>query len=234
MSKKPPINPRKIIVFTGAGVSAESGLKTFRDSDGLWENYPVELVASPRGWEADPELVLEFYNQRRAQAFEAKPNAAHIAIAGLEKKFDVIVVTQNIDDLHERAGSSKVIHLHGELSKARSSIDQDILYDIGNKSITIGQKCELKSQLRPHVVWFGESPMNLETARDHFKDAAYVLVVGTSLTVEPAASLIKKARHRAQKVIVTIDINKVPYGYKILRGRATNIVPSICKEWLHS
>ncbi len=230
MSKK-PINPNKIVIFSGAGISAESGLKTFRDSDGLWENYPVDLVASRSGWENDPALVLEFYNQRRKDAALAQPNAAHLAIAKLEEKFEVVIITQNVDDLHERAGSSQVIHLHGELTKARSSIDETLLYDIGDKPVNLGQKCELNSQLRPHIVWFGEMPLYMEEAKSHFKDAAYVLAVGSSLVVEPAASLLKKARFHAGKVIVTLDIDKVPYGYKLLKGKATRLVPAICNDW---
>ena len=231
MSNKPPINPNKVVVFTGAGISAESGLKTFRDSDGLWENYPVELVASPSGWEQDPELVLEFYNQRRQQNAEALPNQAHLAIADLEKHFDVVVITQNIDNLHERGGSSQVIHLHGELNKARSSIDDELVYDIGAKPIHLGQKCELKSQLRPHIVWFGEMPFHIDAAKKHLREAAFVLVVGSSLVVEPAAGLLKKARYHAKKVIVTLDIDKIPFGYQMLRGKASSLVPGVCEEW---
>ena len=232
MSNKPPINPNKIVIFTGAGISAESGLKTFRDSDGLWENYPVDLVASKSGWAQDPELVLDFYNQRRDQAAKATPNPAHIAIAELEKQFEVVIITQNIDDLHERAGSSNVIHLHGELSKARSTQDESLVYNIGAEPIKLGDLCELNSQLRPHIVWFGEMPFRIDEARRHFKDAAYVLVVGTSLAVEPAASLLKKARHRATKVIVTLDVNKIPYGYQLILGKASSLVPSVCNEWI--
>lgn len=234
MSSKPSINPNKVLVFTGAGISAESGLKTFRDSDGLWENYPVELVASLNGWDQDPGLVLDFYNQRRQQSANAEPNLAHIAIADLEKRFEVIVITQNIDDLHERAGSSHVIHLHGELGKAQSSIEPSLTYDIRDRPIRLGEKCELKSQLRPHIVWFGEHPLRLDEARQHFMDAAYVLVVGSSLVVEPAAGLLKKARYKAKKIIVTLDIDKIPYGYKLFRGKASNLVPSICNDWKKS
>ncbi|WP_086934651.1 Sir2 family NAD-dependent protein deacetylase [Agarilytica rhodophyticola] len=231
MSNKPPINPNKVVVFSGAGISAESGLNTFRDANGLWENYPVELVATSKGWQQDPGLVLDFYNKLRQQSNHAQPNQAHYAIADLEKTFDVVVITQNIDDLHERAGSSVVIHLHGELNKARSSLDNDLIYNIEEKPIHLGQKCELNSQLRPHVVWFGETPLHMEKARKHFLDAAYVLVVGTSLVVEPAAGLLKKARYKAQKIIVTLDIDKIPYGYKLLRGRASSLVPAVCEQW---
>lgn len=178
-----------------------------------------------------PSLVLEFYNQRRLQAYAAEPNSAHLAIAELETHFEVVVITQNIDNLHECAGSSHVIHLHGEISKAQSSIDPDIVYDIGSKPISLGDQCELKGQLRPHIVWFGEMPLRMDEARAHFKDAAYVLVVGSSLVVEPAASLLKKSRFQAKKIIVTMDIDKIPRGFQLLRGKASNLVPSVCKEW---
>lgn len=231
MSNKTPIKLNKIVIFSGAGISAESGLKTFRDSDGLWENYPVEQVASLRGWKQDPELVLEFYNKRRQQSALAQPNQAHMAIAELEKDFEVVVITQNVDDLHERAGSSHVIHLHGELKKARSSVDEECIYNIGNQPIRLGQTCEFRSQLRPHIVWFGETPLYMDESRKHFAEAAYVLVVGSSLVVNPAAKLLKKARYRAKKIIVTLDIDEIPFGYKLLRGKATDLVPQVCSQW---
>ncbi|PUA28657.1 MAG: NAD-dependent deacylase [Cellvibrio sp. 79] len=229
---KAPINPQKIVVFSGAGISAESGLKTFRDSNGLWENYPVEVVASINGWRNNPELVLDFYNQRRLDAANATPNKAHLAIAELEKKFDVVVITQNVDDLHERAGSSNVIHLHGNLTQARSSIDPGLIYDIGSAAIHIGQTCGLKSQLRPNIVFFGEIPYFLNEAKNHIIEAACVLAVGSSLVVEPAASLLKKARFHAAKTLVTLDVDKVPFGFKLQRGKATELVPYFCQRWL--
>ena len=155
---------KHIVVLTGAGISAESGLKTFRDSDGLWENYRIEDVATPQAWEKDRNLVLQFYNERRKQINSAKPNAAHLALVELESKFDVSVVTQNIDDLHERAGSRHVLHLHGEILKSRSTIDPKLIYTIEGDSILEGDKCELGSQLRPHIVWFGEMVPALEGA----------------------------------------------------------------------
>ena len=230
---KPEINNKKIVVFTGAGISAESGIKTFRDHGGLWENYPIELVASIEGWRHDPALVLEFYNMRRKDAASAQPNAAHFAIAKLEEKFEVVVVTQNVDSLHEKAGSTNVIHLHGELSKARSSVDENLIHEIGDNDINMGDTCELGGQLRPHIVWFGEIPLNMDVARTHFKDASYVLAVGSSLVVEPAASLLKQARYQAEKVLVSLDVERVPYGYKYLRGKATSLVPYICNDWLN-
>lgn len=182
---------KKITVLTGAGISAESGLSTFRDSGGLWEGHNVMDVASPEGWRRDKELVLEFYNQRRRQLENAKPNYAHTALVELEKKYDVTVITQNVDDLHERAGSSHVIHLHGELNKARSSADPALIYDLKGKDIKSGDKCEKGSQLRPHVVWFGEAVPKMDEAIVHCMKCDIFLIVGTSLVVYPAASLIE-------------------------------------------
>lgn len=229
---KAPINPQKIVVFTGAGISAESGLKTFRDSNGLWENYPVEVVASANGWRNNPELVLDFYNQRRLDAANAEPNKAHLAIAELEKKFDVVVITQNVDDLHERAGSSNVIHLHGKLNQARSTKDYNLIYDIGSAPIQMGQTCALKSQLRPNIVFFGEMPHFLDEAKHHILEAACVLAVGSSLVVEPAASLLKKARFHASKILITLEVDKIPFGFKLQRGKAAELVPYFCNRWL--
>ncbi len=169
---------------------------------------------------------------RRKDAASAQPNAAHYAIAKLEEKFEVVVITQNVDRLHEKAGSSKVIHLHGELSKARSSLSEDLIIEIGDGDINVGDTCELGGQLRPHIVWFGEIPLNMDLARMHFKDASYVLAVGSSLVVEPAASLLKQARYQAEKVLVSLDVERVPYGYNFLRGKASGLVPVICNEWL--
>ena len=185
---------KKIVVLTGAGISAESGLSTFRDSDGLWEGHNVMDVASPEGWRNNKELVLDFYNQRRRQLKKAKPNEAHIALTELEKKFDVTVVTQNVDDLHERAGSSKIIHLHGELNKARSTVDENIIYDLEGSDITVNCRCEKGSQLRPHVVWFGEMVPMMEEAIKVTLTADILIVIGTSLVVYPAASLLEFAK----------------------------------------
>lgn len=231
---KPAINPKKIVVFTGAGISAESGLSTFRDTNGLWENYPVEIVASLNGWNKYPEMVLEFYNQRRLDAAKAEPNKAHLAIAELEQKFDVVVITQNVDDLHEKAGSSKVLHLHGQLNQARSSLDSNFVYNIGASEIRLGQYCTLGSQLRPNIVFFGEIPFHLDEAKQHLSEAACVLVVGSSLVVEPAASLLKRARFSACKILVTMSVDRVPFGFKLQRGKATELVPHYCNKWLAS
>lgn len=184
MSKK-----KKIVILTGAGVSAESGIKTFRDADGLWEGHDVMEVASPQGWRKNRELVLNFYNERRQQLFEVKPNAAHEALVELEKKYEVCVITQNVDDLHERAGSKRVVHLHGELRKARSTVDDSLIYD-WEKDINIGDKCEKGAQLRPHIVWFGEAVPMLEQAAMITSIADILIIIGTSMQVYPAASLI--------------------------------------------
>jgi len=180
-----------LVVFSGAGISAESGLKTFRDSDGLWEQYNITDVATPEAWEKDRELVLEFYNERRVQVIKAEPNDAHHTLKELEDHFDVHIITQNIDDLHERAGSSKVLHLHGEIIKARSSVDSSLLYDIENGSIELGDKCEKGSQLRPHVVWFGEAVPEMENAASIVANADLLMVIGSSLNVYPAAGLVQ-------------------------------------------
>jgi len=178
-----------IIVLSGAGISAESGLKTFRDAGGLWENHSIEEMATPEAFAANPERVLNFYNERRRQLASARPNAAHRALADLESDYRVSIVTQNVDDLHERAGSNSVLHLHGELTKARSSIDPELRYDIGYKPIEPGQACELGSQLRPDIVWFGEMVPLIDEAMALMPRADYLLIVGTSLQVHPAAGL---------------------------------------------
>lgn len=180
---------KKIVVLTGAGISAESGIKTFRDSDGLWENHRIEDVATPEGWAANPELVLQFYNQRRAQLFDVQPNEGHKVLAALEKNFDVHIVTQNVDDLHERAGSTRVLHLHGELRKSRSERHADLVYPCEG-DIKRGDKCERGFQLRPHIVWFGEAVPMLEPAAALAAEADIFIIVGTSLQVYPAASLM--------------------------------------------
>ncbi|SDL67087.1 NAD-dependent deacetylase [Salinimicrobium catena] len=180
---------KKIVVLTGAGVSAESGIKTFRDADGLWEGHDVMQVASPIGWEKDQELVLDFYNKRRRQLRQVEPNAAHLALKDLEEKFDVHIITQNIDDLHERAGSQNVIHLHGELKKARSTFDENLVMD-WEGDIKLGDFCEHNYQLRPHVVWFGEAVPMMEKAIEITAEAEILIIIGTSMQVYPAAGLV--------------------------------------------
>jgi len=179
---------KKIVILTGAGISAESGIKTFRDADGLWEGHDVMTVASPEGWRADRELVLDFYNQRRAQLKEVEPNAGHLALKELEAKFNTVIVTQNVDNLHERAGSSNIIHLHGELTKSRSTLDERLVFDC-TEDIKLGDKCPKGSQLRPHIVWFGEQVPMLEKAVAEIINADIIMIIGTSMQVYPAASL---------------------------------------------
>jgi len=185
-----------IVVLTGAGISAESGLKTFRDSNGLWEGHDVTEVATPEGFAKNPELVLDFYNKRRNQLLEVTPNAAHLALAALEKQHDVTIITQNVDDLHERAGSSQVIHLHGELLKARSTFDENLIMD-WHQDLNVGDYCKNKHQLRPHIVWFGEAVPMMDVAIETVVKADAVLIVGTSMQVYPAAGLIEYAHSNA-------------------------------------
>ena len=213
---------KKIVALTGAGISAESGITTFRDSDGLWEQHYIMDVASIEGWHKNPQLMLQFYNDRRKQLGEVKPNAAHLILAELEKDFDVTVVTQNVDNLHERAGSSKIIHLHGELTKARSSVNPNIIVDIGFRPIEWGEKAPDGSQLRPHIVWFGEAVPMISTAADAVAKADILLVIGTSLNVYPAAGLVGYAARNAS--IYLIDPNEVSYSGRnvtIIREKAT-------------
>jgi NAD-dependent deacetylase len=181
---------KKIVVLTGAGISAESGIRTFRDSDGLWEEHRIEDVATFEAWQRNPGLVLDFYNQRRKQLYEVKPNQGHIALVDLEKKFDVRIITQNVDDLHEQAGSRNVLHLHGELKKVRSTVDDDLIYELEGWELKKGDLCEKGSQLRPHIVWFGEAVPMIEKAMELSAQADIFIVIGTSLNVYPAAGLV--------------------------------------------
>jgi len=225
---------KKIVVFTGAGISAESGLKTFRDSGGLWEEYKVEDVATPEAWEKDPELVLTFYNQRLKQILNAKPNAAHYAIVELEKKFDVQVITQNIDDLHKRAGSKNVLHLHGEIIKSRSSIDPGLVYTIKNGAIRLGEKCEKGSQLRPNIVWFGEFVPQIEVANKIASAADIFIIVGTSLNVYPAAGLVDFVPASIPKYLIDPHAVTKDYIQNIIikREKAGTGVPELVKNLL--
>lgn len=216
---------RKITVLTGAGVSAESGISTFRDSDGLWENHNVEDVASIEGWYRNPSLVLDFYNARRRQLKDVRPNPAHYAIASLEDEYEVTVVTQNVDNLHERAGSTKVIHLHGELTKVRpencccdrDGYSEETVFDIGAEDIHLGDLAPNGAQLRPHIVWFGEAVPKIDSAIDAVETADILLIVGTSLQVYPAAGLYRYARMSVP--IYIIDPKDVP----VRDGRITHI-----------
>jgi NAD-dependent deacetylase len=193
---------KKVVVLSGAGISAESGIKTFRDSDGLWEGHDVMEVASPQGWRANPELVQDFYNQRRKQALTAQVNDGHLALAKLEKDYDVSIITQNVDNLHERAGSTKVYHLHGELSKVRSSVDESLIFELEGWELKMGALCPKGSQLRPHIVWFGEMVPMMDVAMALAQQADIFIVVGTSLAVYPAAGLIDYVPTSARKYIV--------------------------------
>ena len=228
------MSKKKIVVFTGAGVSEESGLKTFRDSGGMWEEYKVMDVATPEAWSKDPVLVLDFYNKRRKQVLDAKPNAAHLALAELEKKYDVQIITQNIDNLHERAGSKKVLHLHGEIVKSRSSADPALIYPIKGWKIEMGQKCEQGSQLRPHIVWFGEMVPNMEIAHDIATDAEIMIIIGTSLFVYPAAGLIDYAPHEIPKYLVDPNETKASgiQNLTFIKEKAGVGVPLLVKDLL--
>ncbi|NVZ72381.1 SIR2 family NAD-dependent protein deacylase [Pseudomonas costantinii] len=223
---------QKIVIFTGSGISAESGLDTFNDETGLWMNHRIEDVATPEAWHKHPADVLAFYNELRQKACAAQPNAAHRAIAELESRFDVMVITQNVDDLHERAGSTCVLHLHGQITLAQSTVDERLMYKVNDKPILVGDVCEKGSQLRPHVVWYGENVPNIEKAQQHFKNAEKVLVVGTSLTTQPAAGLVAKARHSAEKVLIGLAVSRKPYGYEFMRGKASSLVPYVVGCWL--
>jgi NAD-dependent deacetylase len=225
----------KLVVLTGAGMSAESGVKTFRDAGGLWEGHDVMEVASPQGFASNPSLVLDFYNQRRKQLFKVKPNSAHIAIAELESTYDVTVITQNIDDLHERAGSSKILHLHGELLKARSTKNEHLVFS-WEKDIMLGDLADDGSQMRPHIVWFGESVPMLEPAIQITEKADILLIIGTSMQVYPAASLV----HYIKAGIPIYFIDPEPmvserdfYNLTIIPEKATSGVDILINQYLN-
>lgn len=219
---------KKIVVLTGAGISAESGIKTFRDSDGLWENHRVEDVATPEAWRKNPGLVLQFYNQRRAQLLNVQPNEGHLELARLEKEYDVEIVTQNVDDLHERAGSKKVLHLHGELRKVRSTGDERLVYQ-WDHDLNMGDQCAKGFQLRPHIVWFGESVPMLEKAAAIAQTADIFLIVGTSLQVYPAAGLMRYAPEHIPffyvdpKPQITWDLEAIPNLQVIAEPASTGV-----------
>ena len=223
---------KRIVILSGAGISAESGLKTFRDSDGLWENHNVYDVATPEAFERDPELVLNFYNERRHQVLEAKPNKAHLALVELESQFDVTIITQNIDDLHERAGSSHVLHLHGEIDFARSSVDKTLIYPLNGADIKLGDRCEKGSQLRPHIVWFGEAVPMMEEVIPLVEMADILLVIGTSLAVYPAAGLVNYAPPYSKKYYIDpqgLEGMKSQY-FKVISKKACEGVPKLIKK----
>lgn len=216
-----------IVVLTGAGMSAESGLKTFRDNGGLWENHDVYDVATPEAFQRNPELVLRFYNERRSQLESAQPNAAHKALADLEKDYRITIVTQNVDDLHERAGSTHVVHLHGQLKQARSSKLEDAIYDIGYGKIEMGDLCEHGSQLRPNIVWFGEAVPMIETAAEAVATADHVLIVGTSLQVYPAAGLVDFVESHVPITVIDPGEANVSRARVIRKGASEGVL-----EWV--
>ncbi len=207
---------KRLVVLTGAGISAESGLKTFRGADGLWEGYQVTDVATPEAWRRNPELVQRFYNERRQQVLDAQPNYAHEALALLEDQYDVHIITQNIDDLHERAGSQNVTHLHGIITYAQSSIDAGLIYPIKGNELKMGDHCELGSQLRPHVVWFGEAVPKIEEAAEICQTADIFLLIGTSLAVYPAAGLVDYVPDHTLKYIIDPNIPNVKHYKNII------------------
>ena len=224
---------KNIVILSGAGMSAESGLKTFRDSNGLWEGHDIMKVASPIGWKNDPETVLDFYNQRRKQLLSVEPNNAHKALVALESNYNVSIVTQNVDDLHERAGSSNVLHLHGELLKVRSQFDQNLVFDWKN-DLNLGDLCDYKSQLRPHIVWFGEDVPLFEKAIAITQQADILCIIGTSMQVYPAASLVSYA---STSEIYYIDPNlqiNSDKNIKILQEKATTGVSKLVNTFLES
>lgn len=222
-----------LVVLTGSGISADSGLKTFRDSGGLWEGYDISDVATPEAWKKDPETVLAFYNQRRKQAWNATPNAAHNALAKLEEHYKVTIITQNVDNLHEQAGSSNVIHLHGELSKVRSEKDPSLIKDIGGDTIDLGDKAEDGAQLRPHVVWFGEPVPMMDTAVEITSRADIYAVIGTSLSVYPAAGLLQYAYNASPRYLVDPSIpasNLIDDDWNIIAQKAKDGVPEMANQ----
>lgn len=227
---------KRIVVLTGAGISAESGISTFRDANGLWENHRIEDVASPVGFAKDPETVLRFYNLRRSQLGEVEPNEGHRALVRLEEKYDVYVVTQNVDNLHERAGSKNILHLHGELTKVRSTQYPDLIYDVGVKPIKLGDLCERGAQLRPHIVWFGEEVPAMYEAAELAEMADYFLIVGTSLLVYPAAGLYEYTPGRCPIYLVDKSVPSVPSRYRnrlrVFAEAATTGVPKVVDELL--
>ena len=223
---------KKIVVFTGAGISAESGLQTFRGTDGLWEGHRIEDVATPEAWIKDPEKVLRFYNIRRKACREAQPNAGHLALVELEKYANVHIITQNIDDLHERAGSKNILHLHGEIMKAQSSRESRLVYPLDKDEITLDDVCELGSPLRPNVVWFGEYAPNMMIANRVVSDADILLVVGTSLKVYPAAYLLDEAPDSCKIILIDPNPNAIRLNSKveIIKGKAASELP----KWIEN
>ena len=223
---------KKVVVLTGAGISAESGISTFRDSDGLWEQYRVEDVATHEAYLRNPELVLNFYNERRRQLFQVKPNEGHRQLVRLEEKYDVQIITQNIDNLHEQAGSTHVLHLHGELTKARSDRNDNLIIDIGDRDIHLGDKAPDGAQLRPHIVWFGEAVPNIEPASEMCEQADYFIVVGTSMNVYPAAGLIHYVPRSAPCFLVDPKAVSISRPITIVQEKAGTGVKKVVDQLL--
>ncbi len=225
---------KNIVILTGAGISADSGIKTFRGSDGLWENHKVTDVATVQAWQRDPQLVLRFYDERRKQIRRAQPNPAHTALVALERVYQVNIVTQNIDDLHERAGSSQILHLHGQINQSRSSVDSNLIYQVVGDEIKLGDLCELKSQLRPNIVWFGESVPLIESAIPMVHNADILLIIGTSLQVYPAAGLLDFAKSSARIYNIDPSSNLSLNDHKltIIKENAATAVPTLVKKLL--
>lgn len=223
---------KKLVALTGAGISAESGLSTFRDANGLWEGHDVMEVASPQGWRKNPGLVLDFYNQRRKSALEVQPNPGHLALAELEKNFEVTIITQNVDNLHERAGSSKVIHLHGSLFQSRSTLDEHLVYDIEGWELNLGDKCERGSQLRPNIVWFGEMVPLMEVAARETSKADIFLVVGTSLVVYPAAGLLDYVPSDSPVYVIDPHLPAMPprKNLHLIEAKAGEALPELARQ----
>ncbi len=225
---------KRIVVLTGAGISAESGISTFRDSGGLWEKYDISEVATPQAWSRNQQLVLDFYNQRRKQLLEVKPNQAHYALFALEEKFDVQIVTQNVDDLHERAGSTHILHLHGELKKVRSTIDENLIYELDGWELKKGDNCEKGSQLRPHIVWFGEEVPLIPKAAEICSTADIMMVIGTSLNVYPAAGLVNYAPLGCPVYVIDpaeVNVSHIP-GVVFIREKASKGTGEIVAQLL--
>lgn len=223
---------KRLVVFTGAGISAESGIKTFRDSDGLWEEFNISDVATASAWKKNPSLVIDFYNARRKQIREAQPNAAHVSLAQLESKFDIQIITQNIDDLHERAGSSKVLHLHGEILKSRSTLDPSLIYPVTEKGISLGDRCERGSQLRPHIVFFDELVVEINRAVQLVNSAEIFVTIGTSLSVAPAAGLLDLASEDIPKFLVDPGVFNLGYtpNFTHIQEKATSGIHTLEME----
>ncbi len=223
---------KNIVVLTGAGISAESGINTFRDANGLWEGHDIMEVASPIGWRNNPELVLDFYNKRRSQLHTVVPNMGHLSLVELETQYNVSIITQNVDDLHERAGSSNVIHLHGELLKVRSKFDEHLVLD-WEKDLNLGDHCEHNSQLRPHIVWFGEDVPMMDIAIEITEKADVLIIIGTSMQVYPAAGLLEYASHQAPVYFIDPKPSILPKpNLTILSENATSGVPKVVEELL--